>query len=99
MSMRGRPETTVEAVEPRSSDQKEFMTKAEYNRWLLKQENARLADERREEAKAGEEIIKERQRQHTTRGVVNERHKSLASPAKDGHVHLGAALVAFRESI
>ena len=51
------------------SEQKEFTTKAEYNRWLVRQQNAKMADEARDAAKAGEEIIKERQRRHTTQGL------------------------------
>jgi len=51
------------------SEQKEFTTKAEYNRWLVRQENAKSAEVTRDEAKAGEEIIKERQRRHTTQGL------------------------------
>jgi len=69
--MRRGQETAPEAPEPRS-ESKEFMTKAEYNRWLLRQENAKLADDLRESAKAGEEVIKERQRQHTTRGLARQ---------------------------
>ena len=38
------------------SDNKEFMTKAEYNRWLVKQENAKMAEETREQAKSGEPL-------------------------------------------
>ena len=48
------------------------MTKAEYNRWLLRQENMRMADEQRETAKAGEELVKERQRSHTARGLARQ---------------------------
>jgi len=51
------------------TDSKEFQTKAEYNRWLVRQENAKSAEETRTQAKAGEEIIKERQRRHTTQGL------------------------------
>ena len=51
------------------TEQKEFTTKAEYNRWLVRQENAKSADATRDAAKAGEEIIKERQRRHTTQGL------------------------------
>ena len=61
-------ETPAEAEAPRT-ETKEFMTKAEYNRWLIKQENAKLADERRQAAKAEEEFVKERQRSHTARGL------------------------------
>ena len=51
------------------TDSKEFQTKAEYNRWLVRQENAKSAEETRTQAKAGEDIIKERQRRHTTQGL------------------------------
>ena len=37
------------------TEQKEFTTKAEYNRWLVRQENAKSADATRDAAKAGEE--------------------------------------------
>ena len=47
----------------------EVMTKAEYNRWLVRQENAKMAEETRQAAKQGEDIIKDRQRKHTTQGL------------------------------
>ena len=51
------------------TNEKEFTTKAEYNRWLVRQANAASAEETREQAKAGEELIKERQRAHTSQGL------------------------------
>ena len=57
----------AEETMPRTD--KEFMTKAEYNRWLVKQQNAKMAEETREEAKTGEEVIKERMRKHTQQGL------------------------------
>jgi hypothetical protein len=54
---------------PRMGTDKEFTTKAEYNRWLVRQDNAKSAEQTRQEAKAGEEIIKERQKRHTSQGL------------------------------
>ena len=51
------------------SETKDYMTKADYNRWLLRQENAKIAEATREQAKAGDELIKERQRRHTAQGL------------------------------
>lgn len=65
---RGGADAPKEEEAPRTSD-KEFTTKAEYNRWIVRQENARSAEMTREEAKAGEDIIKERQRKHTAQGL------------------------------
>ena len=65
---RGNADAPKEEEAPRTSE-KEFTTKAEYNRWLVRQENAKSAELTREEAKSGEEIIKERQRRHTTQGL------------------------------
>ena len=66
---RGQNMDTPKEEEGVRAEQKEFTTKAEYNRWLVRQENAKSADATREAAKAGEEIIKERQRRHTTQGL------------------------------
>jgi len=58
-----------EDLQRSGGDGKEFMTKSEYNRWLLRQENSKMADDARQSAKAGEEIIKERLRKHTAQGL------------------------------
>ena len=67
--MRRTQEQPAEPEAQHAHDSKELTTKAQYNRWLKRQENAKLADETRQAAKAGEEIIKERVRDHTTRGL------------------------------
>ena len=62
-------EAPAETETLQRSDNKEFMTKAEYNRWLVRQQNAKMAEETRQMAKEGEDIIKERQRTHTAQGL------------------------------
>ena len=70
--MLGRTHGAADAPEkeeaPRTSD-KEFTKKAEYNRYLIRQANAKSADETRQEMKGGQDIIKERQRKHTAQGL------------------------------
>ena len=69
MSRRGEAaQPKEEEMQPRAEG-KEFMTKAEYNRWLVRQQNAKMAEETRQMAKEGEDIIKERQRTHTAQGL------------------------------
>lgn len=62
-------EALPDAAEAQRSDDKQFTTKAEYNRWLVRQENAKMAEETRKAAKVGDDIIKERTRTHTARGL------------------------------
>jgi len=63
-------ETPKEGNEPtRNEGGKEFTTKAEYNRALVRQENWSTAEQMRSESKQGEDFIKERQRVHTQQGL------------------------------
>ena len=61
--------TEVEEKNQPQDEGKPMTTKAAYRRWLVKQENAAIATERRKAAKVGEEFIKERTRAHTARGL------------------------------
>ena len=58
--------------EPGSPEGKTFTTKAEYHRWLIQQEKWATAESIRQSGKEGEEMIKERQRKHTTAGLTRQ---------------------------
>lgn len=64
-------------------------TKAEYNRWLVSQEKWQAAEEIRTQGKEGEEIIKERQRRHTTQGLSRQQAAAVqmkkASESLEAH--------------
>lgn len=68
---------------------KEFTTKAEYNRALVRQDNWATAEEMRSQSKAGEEFIKERQRKHTTQGLSRQQAAAVqmkkASESLEAH--------------
>ena len=66
--MLGRADAPKEE-ETRRTGEKEITTKAAYSQALVRQENARIAELTRLEAKNGEEIIKTRQRAHTSQGL------------------------------
>ena len=73
---------------PRSTE-KEFTTKAEYNRALVRQEKWATAEEMRKEGKAGDEVIKDRQRKHTTQGLSRQQAAAVqmkkASESLEAH--------------
>jgi hypothetical protein len=64
-------------------------TKAEYNRWLVSQEKWQTAENIRQQNKSGEEIIKERQRRHTTQGLSRQQSAAVqmkkASESLEAH--------------
>jgi len=78
------------------SPQKEFTTKAEYNRWLVSQEKWQTAEEMRSQGKAGEEIIKERQRRHTSQGLARQQAAAVqmkkASESLEAHREVNLTL-------
>lgn len=86
--MRASAEAPKEAEGARSPE-KEFTTKAEYNRALLRQEKWNMAEGVRADGKAGEEIIKERQRKHTTQGLSRQQAAAVqmkkASESLEAH--------------
>jgi len=51
---------------------KEFTSKAEYNRWLITQDNFAAAEAKRSQTKEGVDFVKERQRQHQTKGLARQ---------------------------
>jgi len=69
--------------------QKEFTTKAEHNRWLLTQEKHAVAEQTRQDAKSGSELVKERQRQHATQGLSRQQAAAVqmkkASESVEAH--------------
>ena len=69
MSRRGEAAAAKEEDVRSPGETKEFTTKAEYNRWLVRQQNAAIAEETRQAAKAGEEFIKDRKQKHTSQGL------------------------------
>ncbi len=73
----------------RPDQAKEFTTKAEYNRALVRQENWAVAEEMRSASKAGEEFIKERQRKHSTQGLSRQQAAAVqmkkASESLEAH--------------
>jgi hypothetical protein len=72
-----------------SSGKEGSTTKAEYNRQLLKQENAKMAEQARQAAEAGKEMIRERQRKHATEGLSRQQEAmsqmKRASESLDQH--------------
>jgi len=72
---------------PRSAD-KEFTTKAEYNRALLRQEKWQTAEGVRADGKVGEDIIKERKHKHTAQGLS--RQQAAAAQMKKASESLEA---------
>ena len=77
------------AVQQRSPEAKEFTTKAEYNRAMLRQEKWAQAEQTRAEQKKGEDIIKERTRKHTTQGLSRQQAAAVqmkkASESLEAH--------------
>ena len=75
--------------EPGSPEGKTFTTKAEYHRWLIQQEKWATAESIRQSGKEGEEMIKERQRKHTTAGLTRQQAAAVqmkkASESLEAH--------------
>lgn len=75
--------------EPGSPDGKQFTTKAEYHRWLIQQEKWATAESIRQNGKQGEEMIKERQRKHTSAGLTRQQAAAVqmkkASESLEAH--------------
>ena len=76
-----------EGARPESG--KEFTTKAEYNRALVRQENWASAEATRLASREGVEFIKERQRKHTTQGLSRQQAAAVqmkkASESLEAH--------------
>lgn len=74
---------------PGSPGKEGITTKAEYNRWLISQEKWQTAEDIREQGKTGEEVIKERQRRHTTQGLSRQQAAAVqmkkASESLEAH--------------
>ena len=72
-----------------SGTAKDFTTKAEYNRALVRQENWASAEEMRTASKSGVEFIKERQRKHTAQGLSRQQQAAAqmkkASESLEAH--------------
>ena len=78
-----------------SSGNKDFMTKAEYNRWLVRQANARMAEETRqvvyvkEAHKRGGDEPQASHEQDEAQAHVTDGDEATSGPA--GHCHPGHA--------
>mmetsp|Transcript_51106 Transcript_51106/g.101694 ORF Transcript_51106/g.101694 Transcript_51106/m.101694 type:complete len:333 (-) Transcript_51106:463-1461(-) len=88
MRQGARTSETPKEGEVARSPEKEFTTKAEYNRALLRQEKWHTAEGVRADGKVGEEIIKDRQRRHTAQGLS--RQQAAAAQMKKASESLEA---------
>ncbi len=86
---RGTEERKEEEAPLRPADNADITKKVEYNRWLVRQENVRMASEVREQQKEGQEFVKERQRLHATQGLSRQQAAMVqmkkASEALEAH--------------
>jgi len=73
----------------RPAENADITKKVEYNRWLVRQDNTKSANEVREAQKEGTDVIKERQRLHATQGLSRQQAAMVqmkrASEALEAH--------------